>query len=104
MVNSKQLTKRVLEMAEQLSGVKYRVKDGELMLDAVKLAIEKALSEGEDVSLYGFGVFKVHQYPERQASINGNTYTIPPRSGVKFSPGKRLRDQVANGVFQPLEL
>ena len=104
MINNKQFVRRVLEMAEHLSGVKYRVKDGELMVDAVKFAIEKALAEGEDISLHGFGAFKVHEYPERQATINEQTYNIPPRKGVKFSPGKRLRDEVANGRFQTIDL
>lgn len=104
MVNTKQLVRRVLEMAEELSGVKYRVKDGELMVDAVKLAIEKALAEGEEVALYGFGSFKVHEYPERTTNIHNKTYVIPPRKGVKFAPGKRLRREVAEGIFQPFEL
>lgn len=104
MIRGKDLRDRVLDAAEELTGIAYLKKDGELMIDAVVLAIEKALVEGEDIEIRGFGKFKVHSYPEREVTwTDGIRRVIPPRLGVKFSPGNRLKREVAQGIIRPVE-
>lgn len=104
MVRGKELRDRVLDAAEELTGIAYLKKDGQLMIDAFTLAIEKALAEGKDIDIRGFGRFKVHSYPERVVTwTDGETHTIPPRNGVKFAPGKRLKREIAQGIVRPAE-
>jgi len=59
--------------------------------------ISGALAQGETVELRNFGVFEVRV---RKARIGRNPNApatdvkIPPRSAVKFKPGKQMRDEV----------
>lgn len=59
--------------------------------------IRQAVSEGRTVELRNFGVFEVKV---RKARIGRNPNApekdvrIPPRSVVKFKPGKEMRDEV----------
>ncbi len=71
-------------------------KDSEKAVSAVVAAITEALSEGEKVSLIGFGTFEVR---ERQAKegINprtGEKIQIPARKVPAFKPGKALKESV----------
>ncbi len=71
-------------------------KDSEKAVSAVVAAITEALSEGEKVSLIGFGTFEVR---ERQAKegINprtGEKIQIAARKVPAFKPGKALKESV----------
>lgn len=95
---------KVLDAAEELTGTRYYKKDGELMIDAVFLAIEKALVSGEEVDLRGFGRFRIHTYaPRRLVGLYGEDIQIAPYNGVKFVPGQRLKREVAQGIIRPVE-
>ncbi len=72
----------------------------EQVLDVVQRtldSISEAVSRGETVELRNFGVFEVKV---RKARIGRNPnepeqdVPIPPRSVVKFKPGKEMRDSV----------
>jgi DNA-binding protein HU-beta len=72
------------------------MKDGEEFLQAFVEVVEKALAEGDDVALVGFGTFSV---AERSARIGRNFKTgkaiqVPASKTVKFKPGKNLKDAV----------
>jgi len=65
-------------------------------IDSVTTAIRKALKKGDDVTLVGFGSFKV---AKRAARVGVNPQTkekmkIPARKVVKFIPGKDLKSAV----------
>ncbi len=67
-------------------------------LNSALECIETALSEGDNVSLVGFGTFAVS---ERKARIGRNPQTgaalqIPARRVAKFKPGANLKK--LNGV------
>lgn len=72
----------------------------EQVLDVVQKTLDcisQAVSRGETVELRNFGVFEVKV---RKARIGRNPnepeldVPIPPRSVVKFKPGKEMRDSV----------
>lgn len=72
-------------------------KNVELTLDAVMDVITEALHGGEQVKLIGFGSFDVKERPEH---IGRNPQTkqemvIPASKVAKFTPGKMLKDAVA---------
>ena len=65
-------------------------------LDAVVDSITETLAKGDQVSLVGFGTFKVNQRkartgvnPQTKAKIN-----IPARKVPVFKAGKKLKDAV----------
>jgi len=65
-------------------------------IESLTTAIRKALKKGDDVTLVGFGSFKV---TKRAARVGVNPQTkekmrIPARKVVKFLPGKSLKDAV----------
>lgn len=58
--------------------------------------IAKALSEGDSVSLIGFGTFEVRQRAERQGKNpqTGAAITIAAAKVPAFKPGKGLKEAV----------
>lgn len=58
--------------------------------------IAKALSEGDSVSLIGFGTFEVRQRAERQGKNpqTGAPITIAAAKVPAFKPGKGLKEAV----------
>lgn len=104
MVRNKELRDLVLDAAEDLTGISYLKKDGQLMIDAVFMAIETALANGDDVEVRGFGQFRIHDYPGRTVRwVDGTERIVTPRRGVKFSPGSTLKRVAAQGIVRPSE-
>ena len=70
--------------------------DSEKALTAVIAGIKKALANGDDVSLIGFGVFKVSHRPEREGRnpSTGEPLTIKAGNTVGFKSGKDLKEAV----------
>ncbi|WP_027180244.1 HU family DNA-binding protein [Maridesulfovibrio bastinii] len=71
-------------------------KDAGAALDAVLDSIEEGLKNGETITLTGFGTFKTVERSARTGRNpqTGQTIQIPASRGVKFSPGKFLKDAV----------
>ncbi|MBI4859057.1 MAG: HU family DNA-binding protein [Candidatus Riflebacteria bacterium] len=66
------------------------------MIDAFTANVQKALKKGNDITLVGFGTFKV---VKRKARVGVNPQTkaklkIPARKAVKFVVGKTLKEAV----------
>lgn len=96
-----ELRDAVLASAYELTGNKYLKKDGEMMIDALIMTLEKALVNGEDVELRGFGKFKTVLSPARTISaIDGKQYDIPAHNIVRFTPAARLKRNVAQGIIR----
>ena len=71
-------------------------KDSALAVTAALEVIEDALVNGEEVSLSGFGIFKVKERKARTARNprTGEAVPVPPSRGVSFKPATRLKDLV----------
>ena len=71
-------------------------KDSTAAVDAVFTAITSALAQGDGLSLTGFGVFAVSERAAREAKNprTGEKIAVPASKGVKFKPGKVLKDAV----------
>ena len=66
------------------------------VVDAVTETITDTLSQGEKITLVGFGTFQVRQREARKG-INPQTkeaLTIPAKKVLKFKAGKELRQAV----------
>ena len=66
------------------------------MITVITDQIAKALSEGDSVSLIGFGTFEVRQRAERQGKNpqTGAPITIAAAKVPAFKPGKGLKEAV----------
>jgi len=64
------------------------------VIDATLKAIADAAKKGDEVSLPGFGKFKVANRPAREGRnpATGATLTIAASKKVSFSPAKALKD------------
>lgn len=80
-------------IAEQADLTKEKASE---VITAVTDAISKALSEGESVSLIGFGTFEVRQRAERQGKNpqTGEAITIKAAKVPAFKAGKGLKEKV----------
>jgi len=68
--------------------------------EAIEAAIEavtETLAKGGEVSLIGFGTFKVSERAGREAKVpsTGKIMKIPPTKTVRFKVGKTLKEAVA---------
>lgn len=63
---------------------------------AVLGGIQTALKQGRKVSISGFGVFEIVARPEREGRNpkTGQSIKIAASKGVRFKPGKNLRDMI----------
>lgn len=87
------------EVAEQVlskAGLESK-RQSEAVVDAVFDSITKAMSQGEDVAIAGFGTFRVRKRAAKMG-INprtGEKVSIPAKTVPKFSAGKALKEAVA---------
>lgn len=84
------------DLVNEVAGVVSTKKEAQKAVDCVISSITKALKKGQDVTLTGFGTFKV---VKRKARKGRNPYTgeeikIKASKVPKFSPGKALKEAV----------
>lgn len=74
------------------------IKEGTALVELVLGLVEESLVAKEEVSLFGFGSFKVVEKPESKAR-NPKTQEeviVPAKTVIKFKPAKGLKDKVNN--------
>ncbi len=84
------------ELIDEVAKVVSTKKEAQIAVDCVLSSITNALKKGEDVTLTGFGTFKV---VKRKARKGRNPYTgeaikIKATKAPKFTPGKSLKEAV----------
>ena len=85
------------DLADHLAGATGATKaDASKAVDLVFAAIADAAAKGEEVSLNGFGKFKVKDVLAREGRnpATGETIKIAAAKTVKFSAGKAFKDAV----------
>ena len=85
------------ELADRLAADTGTSKaDARKAVDAVLAAIAEAAASGEEVSLNGFGKFKVRDIPAREGRnpATGAAMTIAASRKLSFTPAKALKDKV----------
>jgi nucleoid DNA-binding protein len=84
------------DLINEVAGIVKTRKAAQEAIDCVLTSISKSLKKGEDVTLTGFGTFKV---VSRKARTGRNPFTgeeikIKATKAPKFSPAKALKDAV----------
>lgn len=84
------LVRAVAESTEQSEAASSKA------VNAVFAAIEKALADGDEVTISGFGSFKVRERAARQGRNpqTGEEMTIKARKSPTFRPGTQLKRAV----------
>ena len=83
-------------IAQVAANTEMSKKNAELAVNAGFDALANALTEGEKISISGFGTFEVRERAERQG-INPRTrepITIAASRSIVFKPGKALKDSL----------
>jgi len=70
--------------------------DARKLVDGVFAAIAEAASKGEEISLNGFGKFKVKDSPAREGRnpATGETMQIAASTKLTFAPAKAVKDKL----------
>ena len=70
--------------------------DARKLVDAVFAAIADAAGKGEEISLNGFGKFKVKDSPEREGRnpATGEMMTFRASKKLTFTPAKAVKDKL----------
>ena len=70
--------------------------DARKIVDDVFAAVADAAAKGEEVSLNGFGKFKVKDSPEREGRnpATGEAMTIKASKKLTFTPAKAVKDKL----------
>ncbi|SEK04029.1 DNA-binding protein HU-beta [Sphingobium sp. AP50] len=85
------------ELAEALAAEQDITKaDARKYVDAIFSSIAAAAAKGDEVSLNGFGKFKVKDSPARQGRnpATGATIEIAASKKLSFTPAKAVKDQL----------
>jgi DNA-binding protein HU-beta len=85
------------DLAEQIAaGHGLTKSDAKKIVEGVIAAISDAAVKGEEVSLPGFGKFKVKDSPAREGRnpANGQTIQIAASRKLGFAPAKALKDKL----------
>ena len=85
------------DIAEQIAtGHDLSKSDAKKIVDAMITAISDAAAKGEEISLPGFGKFKVKDSPAREGRkpANGQTIQIAASRKLSFAPAKALKDKL----------
>jgi DNA-binding protein HU-beta len=90
-VNKRELIRKVAEEAA------VPAKQAEAIVSAAIDAIMGAVSEGDRVTLVGFGTFEARQHKSRvgRHPQTGDALQIPAKTVPAFSAGKSFKDKVA---------
>ena len=70
--------------------------DARGFVDGIFTAIIDTAAKGEEVSISGFGKFKVKDTPEREGRnpATGDTITIAAAKKMSFAPAKAVKDKL----------
>ena len=85
------------DLAEALAtGSGITKADARKYVDGVLVAIVEAAAKGEEISLNGFGKFKVKDSPAREGRnpANGETIQIAASKKLTFAPAKAVKDRL----------
>ena len=85
------------DLADHLSSATGSSKaDAKKIVDTVFAAIADAAAKGEEISLNGFGKFKVKASAEREGRnpSTGTTITIAASKKLSFTPAKAVKDKL----------
>lgn len=85
------------DLAERLAAQTGSTKaDARKAVDAVFTAITDAAAKGEEVSLNGFGKFKVKDTPAREGRnpATGEAIKIAASKKLSFAPAKAVKDRL----------
>lgn len=83
-------------IAQVAANTEMSKKNAEQAVNAVFEALSKAMSEGEKITISGFGTFEVRERPERKGRNpqTGAEITIEASKLPAFKAGKALKDAV----------
>ena len=84
------------ELINEVAKVVSTKKDAQAAVECVLATITKSLKKGQDVSLTGFGAFKVVKRKARNGRnpLTGEPIKIKATKAPKFTAGKGLKDAV----------
>ena len=84
------------ELIDEVAKVVSTKKEAQIAVDCVLSSITNALKKGEDVTLTGFGTFKVVKRKARKGRnpATGEAIKIKATKAPKFTPGKSLKEAV----------
>ncbi len=85
----------LLEKIHAKAGLATKSKT-EAVLDSTLAVLTEALTDGQTITMTGFGTFKVSERAARKGRNprTGEEIDIPACNVVKFTPGKTLKDAV----------
>lgn len=85
------------DLAEKIAADAALTKtDARKVVDAVFAAIADAAATGDEISVNGFGKFKVKASPEREGRnpATGEAMTIKASKKLTFAPAKAVKDKL----------
>ena len=93
-----------MRKSDLIKSVSQQVQQPESQVGAVVNAtfdaIQNALSSGDEVTLTGFGTFRISERGAREGRNpqTGQRITIPSRRSPSFKPGTQLKRAVGGGM------
>ena len=90
--------KKTTIISEIQAKTNFPYKDIENVVNTTLQVILDCLKEGESVSIYGFGSFKIYKRKAKEVYVPGtkNKVLLKEKNAVKFIPSNKLKELVEN--------
>jgi nucleoid DNA-binding protein len=87
----------LVEQVAEAIGPGVTKKDCALVVDGFLNAVKRALANGENIEIRGFGTFKIRRRKSRMARNprTGEAVKVPARMVPVFKPSRQLRSRVS---------
>jgi nucleoid DNA-binding protein len=87
----------LVEQVAEAIGPGVTKKDCALVVDGFLNAVKRALANGENIEIRGFGTFKIRRRKSRMARNprTGEGVKVPARMVPVFKPSRQLRSRVS---------
>ena len=84
------------DLIKKVQEVVHTKKEAEDAVNKVFLSIKEAMVNGENITLVGFGTFKIVKKAARKGRNpkTGEEINIPAKTSPKFMPGKALKESM----------
>ena len=90
------MVKRELIAALARRHKQLKVKDVDMIARQVFDTMARAVADGREIELRGFGAFRIRPYAPRQARNpgTGETVELGARQGLLFRPGREMKERL----------
>jgi len=95
-ITKKDMVESIMEEVSQLRKMEIKQRDVQNVIQELLNMIRDELAKGNRLEFREFGIFSVHESPERMAQNPATLekVPVPRRFNVRFKPGQKMKQKI----------